>query len=165
MKILGFAVLFFVLVAAAVLAMGQLGLLKGQTPKDLGLHDGRLKQPSLTPNSVSSQADLYPNHPQRDFARIAPLQFTGDADKAMDRLEKTLRATDRTVVITRDTGYLYAQSSTALLKFTDDLEFWLDRPAGVIQLRSASRLGRKDFNVNRERIEKIRTQFTQISPQ
>ncbi len=165
MKILGFAVLFFVLVAAAVLAMGQLGLLKGQTPKDLGLHDGRLKQPSLTPNSVSSQADLYPNHPQRDFARIAPLQFTGDADKAMDRLEKTLRATDRTVVITRDTDYLYAQSSTALLKFTDDLEFWLDRPAGVIQLRSASRLGRKDFNVNRERIEKIRTQFTQISPQ
>ncbi len=165
MKILGFAVLFFVLIAAAVLATGQLGLLKGQTPKDLGLHDGRLKQPSLTPNSVSSQADLYPNHPQRDFARIAPLQFTGDADKAMDRLEKTLRATDRTVVITRDTGYLYAQSSTALLKFTDDLEFWLDRPAGVIQLRSASRLGRKDFNVNRERIEKIRTQFTQISPQ
>ena len=165
MKILGFAVLFFVLIAAAVLATGQLGLLKGQTPKDLGLHDGRLKQPSLTPNSVSSQADLYPNHPQRDFARIAPLQFTGDADKAMDRLEKTLRATDRTVVITRDTDYLYAQSSTALLKFTDDLEFWLDRPAGVIQLRSASRLGRKDFNVNRERIEKIRTQFTQISPQ
>jgi uncharacterized protein (DUF1499 family) len=65
------------------------------------------------------------------------------------------------VIITRDAGYLYAESSTPLLKFTDDLEFWLDRPAGVIQLRSASRLGRKDFNVNRERIEKIRAQFTQ----
>ncbi len=161
MKILGFAVLFFVLVAAAVLAAGQLGLLTGQTPKDLGIHDGRFKQPSFTPNSVSSQADLYPNHPQRDYARIAPLQFAGDADKAMDKLEKTLRATDRTVIITRDAGYLYAESSTPLLKFTDDLEFWLDRPAGVIQLRSASRLGRKDFHVNRERIEKIRAQFTQ----
>lgn len=161
MKILGFAILFFVLVAAAVFAAGQLGLLKGQTPEGLGIHDGRLKQPSLTPNSVSSQADLYPNHPQRGYARVAPLQFTDDADKAMDKLERILRATDRTVVITRDAGYLYAQSSTALLKFTDDLEFWLDRPAGVIQLRSASRLGRKDFNVNRERIEKIRAQFTQ----
>lgn len=161
MKILGFAVLFFVLVGAAILVAGQLGLLKGQAPKDLGIHEGRLKQPSATPNSVSSQVDLYPNHPQRTYARIAPLQFSGDADKAMDKLEKTLRATDRTVIITRDAGYLYAESSTPLLKFTDDLEFWLDRPAGVIQLRSASRLGRKDFNVNRERIEKIRAQFAQ----
>jgi uncharacterized protein (DUF1499 family) len=92
---------------------------------------------------------------------MAPLQFAGDADKAMDKLQGVLSATDRTVVITRETDYLYAQSSTALLKFTDDLEFLLDRPAGVIQLRSASRLGRKDFNVNRERIEKIRAQFVQ----
>lgn len=161
MKILGFAVLFFVLVGAAILVAGQLGLLKGQAPKDLGVHEGRFKQPSATPNSVSSQADLYPNHPQRDYARMAPLQFAGDADKAMDKLQGVLSATDRTVVITRETDYLYAQSSTALLKFTDDLEFWLDRPAGVIQLRSSSRLGRKDFNVNRERIEKIRAQFVQ----
>jgi uncharacterized protein (DUF1499 family) len=161
MKVLGFAVLFFVLVAVAILAAGQLGLLKGQVPKDLGIHDGRLKQPSLTPNSVSSQADLYPNHPQSDYARIAPLHFVGDAGKAMDTLEKILRAMGRTVVITREADYIYAQSSTALLKFTDDLEFWLDRPTGVIQLRSASRLGRKDFNVNRERIEKIRAQFAQ----
>lgn len=161
MKVLGFAVLFFVLVAATVLAAGQLGFLRGQAPKDLGIHDGRFKQPSFTPNSVSSQADLFPNHPQRDFARIAPLQFAGDADKAMDKLEKVLRATDRTVVVSREADYLYAQSSTALLKFTDDLEFWLDRPASVIQLRSASRLGRKDFNVNRERIEKVRAQFVQ----
>jgi uncharacterized protein (DUF1499 family) len=47
-----------------------------------------------------------------------------------------------------------------LLKFTDDLEFWLDRPASVIQVRSSSRLGRKDFQVNRQRIEAIRAQFT-----
>ena len=42
-------------VAAAVLGAGQLGLLAGTPPTDLGVHGGRLKPPASTPNSVSSQ--------------------------------------------------------------------------------------------------------------
>jgi uncharacterized protein (DUF1499 family) len=41
----------------------------------------------------------------------------------------------------------------------DDAEFWLDPAAGVIQVRSASRLGSKDFGVNRKRIEAIRSRY------
>lgn len=159
MKILGFVTLFFFVITASVIGAGQLGLLRGRMPQDLGIHDGRLKPPSMTPNSVSSQADLYPNHPQRAYAQIEPIHFSGDPDKAMDRLEAVLRGMARTVVIRRDADYLYAQASTPWMKFTDDFEMWLDRPHGVIQVRSASRLGRKDFNVNRERIETIRAQF------
>ena len=59
------------------------------------------------------------------------------------------------VVESRD-DYLYVQFSTRLMKFVDDAEFWFDPAAGVVQVRSASRLGRKDFGVNRERIESIR---------
>lgn len=159
MKILSFAILFFFVVAATVLAVGQLGLLRGRMPEDLGIHNGRLKPPSLTPNSVSSQADLYPNHPQRDYARIDPIRFSDEPEKAMQRLEKTLRSMDRVEVVKHETDYLYAQASTPLLKFTDDMEFWLDRQGNAIQIRSASRLGRKDFNVNRQRMETIRAQF------
>ncbi|APW42528.1 DUF1499 domain-containing protein [Rhodoferax saidenbachensis] len=160
MKILGFAVLFFIAVAAALLVAGQVGLLTGRTPKNLGVQDGRLKPPSQTPNSVSSQANLYPDHPQKDYALIAPFQFSGDGEKAMARIAEILKRTDRTVVVTQEPGYLYAQCTTKLLKFTDDIEFWLDKSAGVIHVRSASRLGQKDFNVNRERVESIRAQFT-----
>ena len=46
--------------------------------------------------------------------------------------------------------------------FVDDVEFWADPAAGVIQLRSASRLGRKDFGVNRARIEDIRTRLAAL---
>ena len=159
MKIFGFAIVFFVAVAIAGLLVGQLGFLRGSMPGDLGAPNGKLKQPSSTPNSVSSQADLYPEHPQLSYARIEPLRYNGDAAKAMDRLETIVRAMDRTVVVTREPLYLYAQNSTAMLKFTDDVEFWLDTANHVIQVRSASRLGRKDFNVNRERVEKIRAQF------
>jgi uncharacterized protein (DUF1499 family) len=160
MKILGFSIVFFAVIAVTVLAVGQLGLLGGQMPDDLGVHSGRLKAPSLTPNSISSQADLYPNHPLRDYARIDPIRYSGDPIAAMRKLESILKAMDGVVVVQRESeDYLYAQATTRLLKFTDDMEFWLDRQAGVIQVRSASRLGRKDFNVNRERLETIRAQF------
>lgn len=58
---------------------GQLGMLRGVTPTTLGVRDGRLAPPSTTPNSVASQASFYPEHPQRDYANIAPLAYTGEA--------------------------------------------------------------------------------------
>ena len=78
----------------------------------------------------------------------------------MNQLALILKNSERTTVITEEPGYIYAQSATALLKFTDDLEFWLDRQNAVIQMRSASRLGRKDFGANRARIEAIRARFS-----
>jgi len=36
------------------------------------------------------------------------------------------------------------------------VEFWFDPAANVIQVRSASRVGRGDMGVNRKRIEAIR---------
>ena len=159
MRVLGFIALFVVAVAAALVAAGQFGFLRGQAPADLGVHDGRLKPPSDTPNSVSSQADLYPSHPQRAYASIAPLAFTGTAEQAMVKLASILNAMEGCTLVTQQPDYLYAQCSTALLRFTDDVEFWLDRSAGVIQVRSASRLGRGDLGVNRARVEKIRAQF------
>ncbi len=159
MKVLWFSLLFFTATFAAIVLAGQFGLLKGRAPNDLGVRNNRLKPPSRSPNSVSSQADLYPDNPQRDYARIAPLQFTGDGEQAMLRLAEILKSLERTVVVSQAPDYIYAQSTTKALRFTDDIEFWLDRTAGVIQVRSASRLGRKDFNVNRTRIETIRAQF------
>lgn len=159
MKIFWFVARFLAGISAAVVLAGQLGFLTGPVPKDLGVHANRLKPPSPTPNSVSSQADLYPDHPQRNYARIAPFRFTGDGEKAMARLADILKNSERTHVVTEAPDYLYAQCTTRILKFTDDIEFWLDRSASVIQVRSASRLGGKDFDVNRERVETIRTQF------
>jgi uncharacterized protein (DUF1499 family) len=62
----------------------------------------------------------------------------------------------RTTVISEKADYLYAEFKTAGMGFVDDVEFALDEKAGVIHVRSASRLGVRDFNVNRKRIEAIR---------
>jgi uncharacterized protein (DUF1499 family) len=59
-------------------------------------------------------------------------------------------------IVEEQPDYLYAEFETRWLKFVDDVEFLLDEPHGAIQVRSASRLGRRDFGVNRARIEAIR---------
>ncbi len=160
MKIIGYLALALAVLAVALVVAGQLGLLAGAAPKKLGVTDGRLRPPSNNPNSVSSQAALYPDHPQKEYAAIPPLKYTGDGEAAIARLDHLLQKEERTIVIQRGEDYLYAQSTTPLLKFTDDVEFWLDKPNGVIQVRSASRMGRKDFGVNRARIEAIRARFS-----
>ena len=149
------------LVALTLLVAGQLGLLRGKAPDDLGVKEGKLKRISKTANSVSSQASLWTDHPMIAYAQIEPLAYSGDGKAAMAKLAAVVKSLPRTNVVTSEGGYLYAQSSTALLKFTDDLEFYLDEPAGLIHVRSSSRLGQKDFGTNRARIETIRTLFAQ----
>lgn len=160
MKIFWYLVLLASVLATLLVVAGQLGLLSGTVPQQLGVTDGRLRPPTESPNSVSSQASLYPDHAQKDYANIAALSYTGDGDAAMARLVALLEKLERTVIVKREPSYIYAQSTTALLRFTDDIEFWLDKPNSVIQVRSASRLGRKDFGVNRARVESIRAQFS-----
>lgn len=144
------------LAIAAVLA-GQLGLLSGRTPDDLGVKDGRLKPPSATENSVSSQAALHPDHPMRAYAEIAALPLKGNGPATMARLTELLQAMPGvTIVRNQGDGYLYAQCTSRWMKFVDDLELWFDPANKVVQVRSASRVGRKDFGVNRQRVEKLR---------
>lgn len=155
--------LIIVVLALLLLMAGQFGMLRGKQPQNLGVTEGKLKAPSKTENSVSSQAALHAGHPMQTYAAIAPLTYTGDAAAAWTRLEAALATLPRTVIVTNSADaygrYLYAQSSTLLLRFTDDVEFLQDDTSKVIHVRSSSRLGRKDFGVNRKRIEAIRAAF------
>ena len=156
-------VLAVAIVALLVLVAGQIGLLRGKAPTDLGVKEGKLKRPSRTPNSVTSQADLWPDHPQKAYSAIAPFKASGDGSAEMKKITEALQAMPRTTIIQQEPGYIYAQSTTAALKFTDDIEFALDANKGIIDVRSASRLGRKDFGVNRARVEAVRRAIGQGS--
>lgn len=157
-KTLGISVLIILLLLPlGLLAIGQMGLLSGKRPTDLGLHGGMLKPPVLTSsNVVSSYAGLQPH---TEYHLIAPLKYSGDGKTAFGKLAGIVGKMDGATVVTSDAGYLYAEFQTRLLKFVDDVEFVLDESAGVIQMRSASRLGIKDLGANRQRLEDIRQRF------
>lgn len=115
-------------------------------PKNLGVIGGRLSPCRSTPNCVSSQAD-----PTDKEHYIAPIPFQGDAIAAV---RKAVESMPRSRVISADSHYLYAEFRSALLHYVDDVEFHYD--GKVIHVRSASRLGRRDFGVNRTRVEELR---------
>lgn len=104
------------------------------------------------PNCVSSQA--------RDKAHaVAPLNLTTTPADAIQRLRQIIDAMPRTRVVATTDDYLHVEFTSALLRFVDDVEFRVDVDAGVIHVRSASRVGHYDFGVNRRRVEAIRIAF------
>ena len=159
MAIVKCLLIVFAVLLLAVVAAGQLGLLQGKPPTDLGVRNGLLKAPSTTPNSVSSQAALHPDHPMREQAMIAPLPLRGDGPATLARIQAVVATLPGAKVVTSQPDYLYAQFETRWMKFVDDTEFWFDAKANVVQVRSASRVGRKDFDVNRRRVEVIRARL------
>jgi uncharacterized protein (DUF1499 family) len=157
MRALAVLAVIFVIVPLLVLAAGQFGLLRGRSPDDLGVREGKLKPPSKTENSVSSQAALWKDGEfAAQSAAIEPLKVRGDPAAALAKLKATLAARPDVRIITDRPDYLHAEFETRWLRFVDDVEFWVDPAANQIQVRSASRIGRKDFGVNRARIESIR---------
>jgi uncharacterized protein (DUF1499 family) len=121
----------------------------GKRPDNLGVSNGRFAPCKRSPNCVSSQAD-------RSDAEhyIAPIAFRGG--DAITALRKLLHAMERVTVVRDAPNYLYAEFKSKLMGYVDDVEFLYEPGAGLIQVRSASRLGRRDFGVNRKRIEEIR---------
>jgi len=123
-------------------------------PDNLGVKEGRLAPPKSTPNCVSSQAD-----PTDAEHYIAPIPFKGDATAAMAAVHRAVEGMRGATVIRHDGGYLYAEYRTRRMRFVDDVEFLYDGKAGLIHVRSASRLGRRDFGVNRARVESLRARI------
>jgi uncharacterized protein (DUF1499 family) len=116
---------------------------------------GQLAACPDSPNCVNSQA------PAADSVHaIAPLTYSGTADAAKARLREVIGAMPRTKIITDEGNYLHAEFTSQIFRFVDDVEFVIDDTSKTIHFRSASRVGRGDMGVNRNRMEEIRTRFS-----
>ncbi len=104
-----------------------------------------------SPNCVSSLAT--------DSHFIEPLRFTGDGVAGLARLREILAKRADTRVVADADGRLQVEFRTTL-GFVDDGLFVLDARTGVIQVRSAARVGYWDLGKNRRRMEEIRREFS-----
>ena len=131
---------------------GLAGLFAGERPTNLGVKQGRLTPCPKTPNCVvSQQAD--------EEHAIAPLSYDSEPKMTMADLIAVIEAMPRSAVIEQTDRYLYAEFTSRLMGFVDDVEFYFDPTDQVIQVRSAARLGESDLGVNRKRIEAIRSKL------
>ena len=122
---------------------------RASTPRSQGLVDGRLTPCPSSPNCVSSEED--------GEAFVAPFGPFEDPTAAFRELLRWCRAQEDCEVRSATEDYAWIVFYTPLLKFADDLELRVDSEAGVVHVRSASRLGYSDLGVNGERVERLRS--------
>jgi uncharacterized protein (DUF1499 family) len=116
----------------------------GSRPNNLGVKEGKLASCPNSPNCVCSQSET-------PYAKIAP--FTG---ATISQIKQIVAGMEKTKIVRETEDYLYAEFTTPLMGFVDDVEFWHDRANNLVHVRSASRLGKSDLGVNRQRVETIR---------
>jgi uncharacterized protein (DUF1499 family) len=87
---------------------------------------------------------------------VAPLQAT---PRQWQQLKRWI-ASQKDWAITIDTGdFMQAVVKTPLMRFRDDVQLRFVEDAGVIQVRSSSRLGISDMGTNRKRVNMLRRQL------
>lgn len=153
------AMLFVVIGAGAGFAL-HLATSKGATmfsgkrPDNLGVKEGRLALCGRRLNCVSSQAEA--GDAQR---HVASIPFRGNAVDAIAAARRAVESMQRATVVRHESNYLHAEFRSKWMGYVDDVEFTYDEKAGVLHVRSASRLGRRDYDVNRKRVEVLRSRI------
>ncbi len=144
------------MLCGSMLAGMMLAGCSAPTPRNLGVHGGRLTPCPSSPNCVCSQ-DRDKQH------AIASFTYTGTRQAAMARLAKAIEGMYGAKIVEQSADYLHAEYTTRWMRFVDDVEFYAPADAStgtkLIQVRSASRIGYSDFGVNRKRVEAIRRRF------
>ena len=108
----------------------------------------------VLPNCVTSE-------PNGGGEAVGPLQATA---RQWQQLKQWI-ASQQDWTITTDTGnFLQAVVKTPLMRFRDDVQLRFMQDAGVIQVRSSSRLGISDMGANRKRVEMLRSQLQSDGP-
>ncbi len=152
-------VILILVIPVFAIVLGQLGLFSGSAPADLGVSSGKLKPPSKTENSVSSQARNYSNTEyESKYADMKPLPFRGSLKDSVLKIKSVIQNSshvNNSKLVTEESNYLRYEFQTPLMHYIDDVEFLFSDAEKVIHFRSASRIGRKDLGKNRNRMEKI----------
>lgn len=141
-------IVIVLVVVAGILLLFVLGFVSrsGQPP---GLVDGRLAQCPAKPNCVSTEAG-----DAAHYIEPLPLRDTAPGD-VLPVIRAVIEQMGGRVRVERD-HYLASTFSSAIFGFVDDLEVLVDPEAGLVHLRSASRVGHGDMGVNRKRASLLR---------
>jgi len=140
-------VVVLVLSVMGLLAYVVMAIQSQKKPEQLGLQQGMLYPCPDSPNCVCSEA-----HSQKNIEHAVQAIPAGDG--VWEALRRSM--VDLGGAIEFDDGdYLHATFVSPVFRYVDDVELRRDRSDERIHIRSASRAGRSDFGVNRNRVEQI----------
>lgn len=111
--------------------------------------------------SCGSRRNCARDSPRGTDASLHPIPFRAPIEQVVRVMTDALTAESRTRIVVEGKRYLRAEARSALFRFVDDVELLADEHAGLIHFRSSSRIGRRDFGVNRRRLQRITTRIRQ----
>ncbi len=118
----------------------------GEPPRNIGVSEGKLSPCPDSPNCVSS----YESSEEHSIVPIAA---------SLEQIQQVLLGLDEANIVEATDAYLYAEFTSRIMGYVDDVEFLADPAGNLTQVRSASRVGYSDLGANRKRIETIRAQL------
>ncbi|CUB03062.1 DUF1499 domain-containing protein [Marinomonas fungiae] len=120
-------------------------------PDNLGVNEGLLAPCPDMPNCVSSQAS-----PEDAEHYVEPIFYHTSVIDAQLAIEHYMLSAGGARVVSSALGYTHFEVSSELFGFKDDLEIYFPEADSIMHVRSASRVGYDDLDVNRERVRQIR---------
>lgn len=141
---------FKVRLIALISSLAILPACAGERPLDLGIFEEKLRGCPSSPNCVSSFAP-------DEKHKIAALKYSASKVEMLARLKSVIEKMEGAKIVIERDNYLYAEFTSKLFRFVDDVEFLFDDETKTLHFRSASRLGHSDLGVNRKRIETIKS--------
>lgn len=121
-----------------------------ESNKNTGLRNEQLNPCPEEPNCVCSQ------YPEDKSHHEEPWAYRDTQPKALNLVLEVLQAEDNATIVEHDEDYIHAEFKIPVFGFIDDVEFYIPEGREVIHYRSASRLGKWDFNVNKNRMKTLR---------
>lgn len=121
-----------------------------ETPSTIGKFSGCPDKP----NCVSSKST-------DSSHAIDPISYKGSQEDARKSLLLIIKSLQGARVVSTQDNFIHVEFTSDLFRFVDDVEFYFQE-LGIIDFRSASRIGHSDLGVNRERMEHIRKNFESV---
>ena len=138
-----------VLITLVIVVFFGLGLYS-ETGAPPGLANGQLAPCPNKPNCVSSESSPSDDH------SIAALPITPSmGEEPLLKVKEAIELLGGDVNFSND-QYMASTFTSDLFGFVDDVEFRVDQGSGLLNVRSASRVGYSDLDANRKRVEQLR---------
>ena len=114
--------------------------------KNLGVNNGQLSAMPKSPNAVSSQTN-------DTDKQVDALPMTGSGLETKEKVISCLKEMGGNAIKSETENYVYSVFTSRLMRFKDDVEFYIDESAQLVHFRSASRVGHSDLGANRKRYQ------------
>lgn len=138
--------IIWTLVAVMAIGVVSMRVIENNTAPKLGVIEGQLKALGSRPNSVSSQTDI-------KSKLVKPISYAISTEQQMAKVLSVIEKMPGAELKQHSDNYAYAVFTSALMRFKDDVEVYLDEESKLTHFRSASRIGYSDLGANRKRYE------------